>query len=129
MAKTQKYINNQIYMKGFNFNAIVGTTEVDSISLGGNARFLYGINILMTAASVADEDTFSMVLNEETIVDKANWKIFYPGLNSNKVDQFFPLPRPLFGNDSLLITWNGVTGAKTVYPIFYLSTVDNRTQK
>lgn len=120
----KSFVKKQIYMKGFNFNVVVGDNPTNDIKLGGKARFLYGINLLITAARVADEDLFSLTINEEVICDKVNWKNFYPGLNSGKLQMYFPIPRPLSGSDSVNIGWTATGANKTVYPSFFLSEID-----
>jgi hypothetical protein len=117
----QTYIKAQIYMKGYTQGVNAGNNAnlANITSLGGSARKLFGIAIWVSQANVADDDTFSLKINNETIIDSVYWRTFNPQFNL-KLDQFFPLPRPLSGSDTLVMSWTAIN-AKTIYPIFYLS--------
>lgn len=117
----QSYIKSQVYTKGFSqaVNAGANTSLANVTSLGGSARRLYGLAIWVSQANIADDDTFSLTINNEQIIIKNYWRSFCPQFNY-KMDMYFPIPRPLSGSDTIEMSWQSV-GAKTVYPIFYLS--------
>lgn len=117
----QLYNNSQVYFKGFTLGASAGQNSFTGIQLGGSARRLFGINMFVAQAAIADDDTFSLLINNELIIDKCLWRAFFPQQTGNiKQDMFFSIPRPLSGSDSVEMSYTSVT-AKNIFPIFYLS--------
>lgn len=119
----QNFIASQIYMKGFVQGVNAGNNQNLPFVLGGSARQLYGMNLFIQQSTIAEDDYFSLKLNNETIIDSVSWRAFNPVYNYNRKIQFFELPRPLNGNDSLTMSYTAVS-AKTIYPVFYLSTTN-----
>jgi len=121
--EVQNFIASQIYMKGFVKGVSVGNNPDIQLVLGGSARQLYGFNLFIQQSTIAEDDYFSLKLNNETIIDSALWRAFNPVYNYNRKIQFFELPRPLNGNDNLTMSYTAVS-AKNIYPVFYLSTTN-----
>lgn len=122
MHKVHEFADRQEYMKGFNFNVNAGTVTEQPIQLGGQARMLRGLVVFNPNANLTDEDTFSLVVNNELLIDSSVWFAFNPsGLYGNTVKeaQYFPLPRPLNGNDDVKINYNSIN-SHTVHFVFYL---------
>lgn len=119
----QNFIASQIYMKGFVQGVAAGNTQNIKLDLGGSARQMYGFNLFIQQSTVAEDDYFSLKLNNETIIDSVSWRAFNPSYNLNHRLQFFEVPRPLNGNDSLTMSYTAIS-AKTIYPVFYLSTTN-----
>lgn len=121
MKAIQNYIKAQIYFKGFSYAVVVGNNST-TLTLGGSCRFLYGIQLWMSNANIAQDDTFSLNINNEQIFDTILWRAFNPAACGGLPNtQFFPVPRPLSGSDTVQFSWTAAVGAKTIYPIFYLS--------
>lgn len=100
----QDWNNRQIYTKGFSFNSQANTTNEESINLGGKARFLHGICFYSDFNFAGDRDLLSLVINSEQLIDNVIWWNYNPqGQTGNifKTNQFFALPRPLSGADSV----------------------------
>lgn len=125
---TQDFVKKQIYMKGFSQAIGAGSNQVlpAITTFDGSARWLHGLSIYVSQANVSDNDTFSLTVNNEQIIINAYWRAFCPEFNL-KLTQYFPLPRPLAGSDSVQMNWSA-QNAKTVYPIFYLSTEKGNIQ-
>jgi hypothetical protein len=122
MEGIKEFAQSQIYLKGFSLGALNGQNpDLGPIALGGTARWLWGLQMWVTNANLANDDVFSLVINNETLIDGVLWKAFSPSNSAGMSrSQYFPLPRPLYGSDAVRLSWTAV-GAKTVYPIFYLS--------
>lgn len=119
----QDYNKSQIYIKGFSIGVSTGiNNSVGNIQLGGAAKRLYGLVIYLDVTKLADADTFSLSINNESIINNTIWYAFYPSVQygNMKPQMYFPMPRPLSGSDSVEFSWTAVS-AKTVYPVFYLS--------
>ncbi len=123
----QNFIASQIYMKGFVQGVNAGNNQNIQLILGGAARQMYGMNLFIQQSTIAEDDYFSLKLNNETIIDSVSWRAFNPAYNYNRKLQFFELPRPLNGNDSLTMSYTAVS-SKTIYPVFYLSTTNQYSQ-
>lgn len=122
-TELQNFNNRQIYTKGFSFTSQAGTENQESPILGGKARFLHGITVFNNSANITDEDVLSLTLNEELIISKVIWWAYNPqGAVGNifKREQYFPLPRPLSGSDSLTTLYK-TANAHNYYIVFYLS--------
>lgn len=119
------FINSQIYFKGYTVGMGAGNNpNAGPIDLGGKARRLFGVTIFVQRSLIAEDDIFSLTLNQEVIIDKCIWRAFNPEATGNdKQQQFFPIPRPLSGKDDVVLSWTAGT-AKNVFFIFYLSDSD-----
>lgn len=118
----QAFNNGQVYTKGFSFTTTVGSGNEFPIQLGGKCRRLFGVNFFVPLANIQDNDIISLIVNEEVIIDKVNWRAYSANTNNNpfKVEQYFSLPRALSGSDTVMLTVNSV-GAHQLFPIFYLA--------
>lgn len=120
-SEIQAFNKSQIYFKGFNFGLSAGANEIANVNLGGACRRLYGITVYVQSDKTGDDDLFSLQINQEQIIDRVLWRSFCPTLvGNNSGSQFFAIPRPLTGSDTVNIVWNATT-AKKVYINFYLS--------
>lgn len=119
----QKFNNSQIYTKGFSYTTQANTTNTFSPQLGGKCRQLHGIVLFFPAASINDDDTMSLGINEETIIDNVNWRTYSPVAqngNAFKPNQMFEIRRALSGSDSVVLQIRSVN-AHQLYITFYLS--------
>lgn len=119
----QDFNNRQIYTKGFSFNSQAGTTNTESINLGGKARMLHGICFYGDFNFAGDRDKLSLVINSEQLIDKVIWWNYNPqGQAGNifKTNQFFALPRPLSGADSCQVILETIN-AHPYDVVFFLS--------
>ncbi len=128
----QAFNNNQLYTKGFAFGVNPGASNEFSPVLGGKVRFLHGITVYSFDANNAPNalpDTFSLNVNSEVIVDKVMHLNYNPtgaALGNIKLGEYFKLPRPMSGSDSVQINWNAINAGK-FYITFWLSDTDNVT--
>lgn len=122
----QNFNNSSIYTKGFNFTSQANTVNVESINLGGKARFLHGIVFFGDAAFPNDRDILSLVINSEQVINNVPWWTYNPqGSSGNiiKERQFYPLQRKLSGADSTSLSL--LTLNQHEYSIvFYLSDIE-----
>lgn len=119
----QEFYQKQIYSKGFFFQTSAGSTVSPKISLGGSARRLHGISVFNDLGFSGDQDTFSLTINEEVIIEDVIWWAYNPqGISGNifKETQYFPIPRPLSGSDSVELDWNA-SNSHNSFIVFYLS--------
>jgi len=119
--EVQSFIKSQIYFKGFIKGVSVGANPDITIQLGGTPRKLYGICLYIQNDKTANDDTFGLTINEEQIITDCIWRAFNPQQTGNfKTNIFFDIPRPLSGNDSVVMNFKA-TAAMNIYPVFYLS--------
>jgi hypothetical protein len=118
----QDYNNKQPFSKGFAFSTQIGSGNIFNPELGGSIRRLHGILFIWPAANINDDDIISLKINNETVIDKVNWKAYSPASTGNpfKPNQFYELRRALGGSDVLELTVNAVA-AHLFYPIFFIS--------
>lgn len=120
-AQIQAYNKSQIYFKGFTQGVLAGMNVISNLQLGGSAKRLFGLNLWVAQANIADDDVFSLSINNELIIDKCLWRAFFPQQTGNiKQQMYYEIPRPLSGADTLEISYTAVN-AKNIYFIFYLS--------
>lgn len=103
--KNRNFVQRQIYTKGFSYKSQAGVTNSEAPQLGGKARFLHGVCFYGDFNFPIDRDIWSLTVNQEIIVDKVIWWNYNPqGQAGNffKTEQFFALPRPLSGSDSVM---------------------------
>jgi hypothetical protein len=118
----QDFIKGQIYSKGFEFGAQPGPNTFNP-NLGGAARRLFGLILFTENNNIFDPDLISLTINNEVIIDNVVWWAYNPqGPSGNifKQAQYFELPRPMSGSDSVAIQYQSVNAHK-IYPVFYLS--------
>lgn len=122
----QQFNNASIYTKGFSFNSQAGTTNQESINLGGKARFLHGICVYFDQNFGSEQDILSLVINSEQLIDNVIWWNYNPqGQSGNifKERQFFPLQRKLSGSDSTQLSLKSVQ-AHAYHIVFFLSDLE-----
>lgn len=117
------FVQSQIYTKGFSYKSQANVTNNEAPQLGGKARFLHGICFYGDFNFINDRDILSLTLNQEVIIDKVIWWNYNPqgaGGNIFKREQFFGIPRPLSGSDSV-ITQLTTINAHDYDIVFFLS--------
>lgn len=120
--KIQEFISSQVYTKGFSYTCNAGSNSFTPV-LGGKPRWLYGIAYYGDINTNADRDIMSLSINEEMIIDKVITWNYNPQQtvgNVYKTEQFYPLPRPLSGSDSVALTIVAIQG-KPIDIVFFLS--------
>lgn len=118
----QEFNNRQVYPVGFTFGCAAGPANEFPIILGGQTRQLHGLIIFAPTAFVNEDDTISLLINNETVISKVNWKAYSPASSGNtfKPNQYFKLKRALSGRDGITLTVNAIS-AHNIFPIFYVS--------
>lgn len=126
----QAFNNASIYTKGFTFTSQANTDNIESINLGGKARFLHGIVFFGDTNFANDRDILNLVINSEQIINNVPawaytpWGGAAPG-NIIKERQFYPLQRKLSGADSTTVSLN-TPNSHEWSVIFYLSDLEIR---
>ena len=118
-------IKRQKRLKGFSFNAPVGTSQFN-IDLSGTARILLGLAMYGTARSEVAQTccvnflNISQVqfkVNNEIVIDQLDPNFLSFGLNNN---EYYYIPRPLSGTDTITMTFvNTGTVTETCHIVIY----------
>lgn len=120
MEEVKQWLRKQKYIKGFTFTTQASITNNFQITLGGEVRFMYGLNLYVPSANLFDEDLVSLSVNQEKILDSVLWNHLNPqGASGNimKEYDYFSLPRPMSGSDSITLQWESVNAHK-IYCVF-----------
>lgn len=117
MAMRQAY-SNGVRCKGFTV-PIVATTSSFSVDLSGMARNFLGFGFFFTTLPNAAVLT-QLVINNDVVVDSALIQHFLVnGATSDR--DYYPFPRPLNGQDTIVFNFNNAglaaTGFLNVYYI------------
>lgn len=120
----REFIRSQIYVIGQEFSPAAASTQDFNCKLGGKVRWLHGINLFLPQINLGDEDKFSLTVNNEVLIDKTIWWAYTPGgalfANIRSGDDYFKLPRPMSGNDTVTLNYQSVNAHK-IYINFYCS--------
>ena len=123
----QQFNNASIYTKGFTFTSQANTDNIESINLGGKARFLHGIVFFGDQNFGGDRDILNLVINSEQVINNVpSWAYTPLGAgpgNIMKERQFYPLQRKLSGADSTQVSLNTLNSHEWSI-IFYLSDLE-----
>jgi len=119
----QDFYRKSIYTKGYSYTTQAGATIAPDISLGGEARKLFGIGVYSNIGNVTDEDRISLLINQEQIIDDVIWWAYNPQPSVGNIanrDQYFSIIRPLSGSDTVKFSVTAANAHKG-YIVFYLS--------
>lgn len=118
----QKFNNAQVYTKGFTLGGNAGVVTKFNLDLGGMARKIHGIVVLVPIANSNDDSFISLNINQELIIDDVNVRAYIPSSNGNpfKPNQYYALPRALSGSDTVILSINSFA-ANNYFLTFYLS--------
>jgi len=128
--QVQNFNNASIYTKGFTFTSQANTDNIESINLGGKARFLHGIVFFGDANFGQDRDILNLVINSEQVINNVPswtytpWGGQFAG-NIIKERQFYPLQRKLSGADSTQLSLKTLNSHEWSV-VFYLSDLEVR---
>lgn len=112
IQQVKELIQRQKRSKGFSLPIAVGGNSFQ-VTLSGNSRMLLGFSFLTCTPG----DTVKLKINQEIICD--NTPVSCLSLQGkSQQDEYFLFPRPLSGQDEIIIDYNGV-GAITNQLIFY----------
>lgn len=117
----QKFTNKQLWATGSKFNTNNGSTVTESVKWGGQSRFLCGFNFYCATPAA---HTISIVLNQETIIDKVPLMFFQPTINQRFL-QYFEFIRPLSGSDTLVFSVASTASEAISYGV-YMTRAYNR---
>jgi hypothetical protein len=111
IEQVRSIIKRQKRLKGFQFNAPVGTSQYN-IDLSGTARILLGIAMYGKVNSEAITGTccipFTQIaqcqlkVNNEIVIDQLDPNFLSFGFNNN---EYYYIPRPLSGTDTITLTF------------------------
>jgi len=109
-----------IRIKGYNITTITGTAE-KVISQPGNMRNLIGVNVYVLGAGALTDETISLNINSELVLDNISVKDQAPEYHFIS-DPVIRINRALTGNDDIkvLINSQGVGGVQ-INLVFYFS--------
>lgn len=123
-------IKRQKRLKGYSFNAPVGTSTFD-LNLSGTARILLGIvmygRLFEDGVEVKTEccksfsniETVQFTVNNEIVLDSLDPNFISFGLMTN---EYYYIPRPLSGTDTLTLKFqnNGTTAEQCRVVLYYI---------
>lgn len=123
----QQFNNASIYTKGFTFTSQANTDNIESINLGGKARFLHGIVFFGDQNFGGDRDILNLVINSEQVINNVpSWTYTPYGISAGNIfkeRQFYPLQRKLSGADSTQVSLKTINSHEWSI-IFYLSDLE-----
>lgn len=123
----QQFNNASIYTKGFTFTSQANTDNIESINLGGKARFLHGIVFFGDQNFGGDRDILNLVINSEQVINNVpSWTYTPYGIGAGNIikeRQFYPLQRKLSGADSTQVSLKTINSHEWSI-IFYLSDLE-----
>lgn len=123
IEKVRGFIKRQKRLKGYNFEAPVGTSSFD-LNLSGTARLLLGIAVYGTNhddsscwCGFAQIETLQFTVNNEIVVDTLDPNFLSYKFNTN---EYYYIPRPLSGTDQLTLKFvNSGAIAETCKVVIY----------
>lgn len=123
-TQIQEFINKQLWCAGGSQITQANAVTTVKAQWGGQSRFLAGFNFF---AQNIFNHTVSVVLNQETIIDKVPMTFLCPngGFGNIKFQQYFEFIRPLSGSDTMVFSFDS-TIAEPVYWSIYMTRAYNR---
>lgn len=112
VEQIRSLIGRQKGSRGFLRTLAVGTNEFQ-LQLPGDAVILLGFMI----RSFNPGENFSLKINGEIVLDQVPLSCF-SNLNKSISDEYYILPRPLSGQDEIIISFTA-TGARSQQIIFH----------
>lgn len=109
-------VKKQIRVKGFAITVDTGTTPFD-INLAGNAKMFMGF-ALGNAEDPVDQwaEQVNLMINNELIIQETH-PLFFSNLFMD--DEYYYIPRPLSGSDSITMTFENTLASQTFYLAVY----------
>lgn len=112
VEQIRKLIGRQKGSRGFIIPLAIGTNEFQ-LQIPGDAAILLGFIIRSYNAG----ESFSLKINGEVILDQVPVSC-YSNLNKSISDEYYILPRPLSGQDEVILSFTA-TGARNQQLIFH----------
>ena len=117
MAMRQAY-SNGVRCKGFKVAITAGTSSF-SVDLSGMARNFLGFGFVFLAAPAGEVIT-QLVINNDVVVDSALIQHFQV-LGTTSDRDYYPFPRPLNGQDTIVFNFtNGGLAATGFLCVYYI---------
>ena len=112
VQQIKNLIGRQKGSRGFALPVAIGTNEFQ-LQLPGDAAILLGFCLL----SFNVGESFSIKINGEIILDQVPASCF-SSINRTIPDEYYILPRPLSGQDEIILSFTA-TGARTQQFVFH----------
>lgn len=103
--------------KGFKFGITQGTLQ-HNINLSGTARMLLGFMMYWTEQG--QELNVTMKINNEVVIDQVNEIFFDQNNNSGLGYEYFFYPRPLSGQDNIILETVSTAVGDLYVHVFYI---------
>lgn len=111
-----------VRLKGYNITSQVGTVTT-TITQPGNMRNLIGLNLYLNTANVVfTDETISLTINSEKVLDNIAAKDLSPE-NHTISDPVIRFSRELTGNDDIKLEFTSTTAGNTLNATFYFSPI------
>lgn len=112
-------IRNQKRVKGFRHNMSAGANNDFSIALSGTARLFLGfaLDTFPEFDPAFAPDGFTLTINNEIVIENV-----FPGFFSSSFmdDEYYSLPRPLSGQDTITATYNAPNDFTVFLAAYYI---------
>ncbi len=121
VAAAKKFNNDLRYVQGFTNTCAASSSSTLSVTLNAPGRRLLGIAIIPTVSTTDISNLkLTMTVNNNNVLMNAAAQNLCPGYVQGMI--FFPIPQPLFGNDtiSIVFTNGSASGIDTITNVFYV---------
>ena len=121
IGEVRKLIKKQVKTKGFNQSITNGFSSFN-LELSGTARVFLGFSLMPVIADAgaisitAMAEEFNLTINNEIITDQTH-PAFYTNFFTDQ--EFYHIPRPLSGTDTITASWNNAGAVQNWIMIVY----------
>lgn len=112
--QVRNLIQHQKKIKGFGLNNAVGTNN-HNLTLSGDARLLLGFAL----SSSADNDIITLKVNNEFLLENIPASAISVQ-NKTLGDDYYIFPRPLSGQDEIVLTYISTGAVLRQFAMYYL---------
>jgi len=119
IEQVRQVIRNQKRTKGFSFDIEAGASNNFDIALSGTARLFLGFSLAPAVGAIEANapDQFTLVINNEIVIEQVFPEFFGADFMD---DEYYFLPRPLSGQDTITATFNGVNSFTQKLIVYYI---------
>ncbi len=121
-SKAQEFNQRVRYIQGYRNTVNASSSTTFTVTLNSVGKFLLGITVQPVSAllTTLGDTQVTLVVNNNNLLLATAANNLNPNFVGNMI--YFPTPQPLFGNDSIQITFikNDAASPVIIYNFFYL---------
>jgi hypothetical protein len=121
-SKAKEFNQRVRYIQGFRNTINASSSTTFTVTLNSVGKFLLGITVMPVSAllTTLGDTQVTLVVNNNNVLLATAANNMNPNFVGNML--YFPTPQPLFGNDSISITFikNDAASPVVLYNFFYL---------